>query len=155
MAMELYVLFDNALNSIAEWQQAIDAEGFALRSSTDTPLQRLNGFLTTQLRGKRTGFECAHWDSRKLLTENPRIDFGHTWKHALAFRWGADLYASPAAYMAGAAYAKATDGVVLDCEENKIFTPERAAQVARDLDKGIPAVEAAVRAVISKFSPKS
>lgn len=90
-----------------------------------TPFEELDGILPVHLGDRRTSFECVHWDARVLMAESPGLDFGHEWTHALSFRWGADIYASPAAYMAGAAYAKATDGIVLDCEEYRIFTPQR------------------------------
>jgi len=35
MSIEIYVLYDQRLASMAEWQQAIDAAGFALRSDTE------------------------------------------------------------------------------------------------------------------------
>lgn len=79
------------------------------------------------------------------MAESPGLDFGHEWTHALSFRWGADIYASPAAYMAGAAYAKATDGIVLDCEEYRIFTPQRTVEVARQVMEDTPVVEEALR----------
>jgi hypothetical protein len=60
MAMELYVLSDQRLSSIAEWQQAIDAEGFALQLSRETPLDAVDGFLPAQLNREPTGFECNH-----------------------------------------------------------------------------------------------
>jgi hypothetical protein len=39
MAMEIFALSDRRLNSIAEWQRAIDAEGFPFpaRLTTDVP----------------------------------------------------------------------------------------------------------------------
>ena len=49
MAMEFFVLSDRRLASIAEWQQAITAEGFQLLLSTETPFEALNGFLPAQL----------------------------------------------------------------------------------------------------------
>jgi len=145
MSMELFVLSDRWLASIAEWQRAINAEGFPLRLSTETPFEELDGILAVQLGDKRTSFECVHWNARVLMAESPGLDFGHQWAHALSFRWGADHYATPAAYMAGAAYAKATDGIVLDCEEYKIFTPQRTVEVALQVMDETPAVEAALR----------
>ena len=45
MAMEIFALSDRRLNSIAEWQRAIDAEGFALQLSGETPFAQLSRFL--------------------------------------------------------------------------------------------------------------
>src|SRR5262245_49287240 len=107
MAMELFVLSDRRLASIAEWQQAITAEGFPLVLSTETPFETLDGFLPAQFGEKPSGFECTHWDARDLIDGHPKVDFGHRWLHVLAFRWGgSNIFETPAAYIAGAAYAK-------------------------------------------------
>lgn len=37
MSMEIYVLSDQKLNSMSDWQSAIDAKGFPLRLSAATP----------------------------------------------------------------------------------------------------------------------
>src|SRR5262249_27231339 len=134
MAMELFVLSDRRLRSIAEWQHVIDAEEFPLRLSTQTPFEALDGILPVSLGDHSTDFECAHWDAPELMADYAELDFGHPWTEALAFRWGgSSFYSTPAAYMAGAAYAKATAGVVFDCEQGKILTSQHAVQAARDL----------------------
>jgi hypothetical protein len=61
MAMELFVLSDKQLISVAEWQAAIDAEGYPLRLDGNKPTESLKGFLTALLRDKKTGFECNFW----------------------------------------------------------------------------------------------
>lgn len=43
MSMELFVLSDRRLASIAEWQRAINAESFPLRLSPETPFEELDG----------------------------------------------------------------------------------------------------------------
>lgn len=149
--MELYVLSDRQLDSIAACQRAIDAEGFALRLSAETPFEALNGILPVQLGDRRTAFECVHWDAGVLMAENPDIEFAHRWRHALALRWGADPSACAAGYVAGAAYAAATDAVVLDCEEGKLLSPARTAEVARDITRSLPAIEAVVQRAIDKY----
>ena len=133
MSMEIHCLSDRQLNSMAGWQQAIDAEGFALQLSTTRPFQSLNGFLPAQSGKTETGFECYHDDASELLVEHDDIDFGHPWEFALSFCWGANLSACVAAYMAAAAYAKATDGIVFDTAEGQILTPQRAAECARQM----------------------
>jgi hypothetical protein len=70
------------------------------------------------------------------------FDFGRPWKFVLSFRWGADLAACLAAYMAASADAKATDGVVFDAEEGRILTPQQALDRARQIEKDLPAVQA-------------
>jgi hypothetical protein len=114
MSMEIYVLSDQRLAAIQDWQNALDAEGLTLRLSDGRPFDALQGYLPAWWGDKRAGFECDHWPAAELIAEYPQIDFGCSWKHALAFRWGADLDACQGAYMAAAAYAVATDGVLFD-----------------------------------------
>src|SRR5437763_1035537 len=105
MSMEIYVLSNMRLASIDDWQQAIDAEGFGLRLSADTPFEAVRGHLPAWWGDKQAGFECDHWEASELMHEHPEINFGRRWAHALAFRWGADLYACQGANMAATAYA--------------------------------------------------
>ena len=130
MSIEIYVLSDRQLASIAEWQQAIDREGFALRLSTERPFDALSGHLPAQWDDKHAGFECDHWKGSEVIDENPDVEFGRRWEHVLAFRFGGDFGALLGAYAAAAAYARATDGVVFDGESGEVLTPEKAAVVA-------------------------
>jgi hypothetical protein len=152
MSMEIYVLSDLQLTSIGEWQRAIDSEGYALRLSTETSFEALNGFLPAQWREEKTGFECNHWSASELANEYPTI--GRQWTHALAFRWGADLNACQAAIMAATAYARATKGIVFDPEAGVLLTPEAAAKRVRDMEKRLPEIEAALRNIAQDFEPK-
>ena len=144
MSMEIYVLSDRRLASIADWQQALDAEGFGLQLSAERAFDALRGHLPAQ-RGenKEAGFECDHGDAGELIDDYTDIDFGHRWKHVLAFRWGADFAACLSAYMAATAYAKATDGVVFDPQEGEVLTPPKALEVVRSLEKELPSIEQA------------
>ena len=45
MSMELHVLSDRPLNSVVEWQRAIDREGFQLRLSSDIQFATASGML--------------------------------------------------------------------------------------------------------------
>src|ERR1700687_3386007 len=103
MAMELFVLSDEQLNSMAEWQAAIDSEGYPLRLDSETPFETLKGFLPAQLRDSKTGFECSHWQADKFMRGMSGVDFGHDWKCLLTFRWGGDFNQVQAAWMAAAA----------------------------------------------------
>lgn len=151
MSMELYVLSDRRLESIDAWQAAIDACNFPLQLSTAIPFARLNGVLPIQLGNRRAAFECVHWNAAELMAELSDIDFGLRWKYVLAFRWTGNSYEGIAAYMAGSAYAKATGGIVFDCEERKIISPERAGEIAREIERDIPMIEDMVRRVSEKF----
>jgi len=125
--------------------------GFPLRLSAGIPFSALQGALPVKFRGKSTAFECDHWNASEYMAEFPNVDYGRRWKYALAFRWGTDTYAGAAAYLAGSAYAQATGGVLLDCEEGKIISAKRAAEIGFDLERSIPMIEAAVRKVIEQF----
>lgn len=145
MSMELYVLSDTRIASIAAWQQAIDASGFPLRLSAARPFADLSGVLPVQLNERQIAFECDHWDLGDLVETYDDIDFGRRWKYALAFRWTGNPYEGIAVYMAAGAYAKATGGVVFDCEEGKIISPERAGEVGREIERDIPMLEEMMR----------
>jgi hypothetical protein len=152
MSMELYVLSSGLLASMKQWQRAIDTEGFALQLPVKKPIDQLKGLLPVTSGRTETGFECDHWDPRDLKTIAANINF-ENWRHVLAFRWGADFNAGAAAYMAATAYARATSGVVFDCEEGAILTPDRTAEIVRELKQAKPLIEEAVRRVKERFKP--
>ncbi len=154
MSMELYVLSNRRLASVAQWQQAINAEGVALSLSVQRSFEQLAGFLPVTFNATDTGFECDHWDIHDLKTITANINFGR-WQYALAFRWGADINAAVAAYRAAAAYARATDGFLFDCEEGKIITPDQSLAIARELERSKPLIEEAVRRGVEQFKSKS
>jgi hypothetical protein len=133
MSIEIYVLSDRRLASLADWQQAIEAEGFGLRLGTQRPFDDLHGHLAAQLGNEHAGFECDHWDAGGLIY--PELDYGHRWEHALAFRFGGDLHACLGAYMAATAYARATGGVVLECEELQLLPPQQALETTRAIQQ--------------------
>lgn len=135
MSMEIYVFSDRKLASIEDWQSAIDAEGFPLRVANGKPFDSLSGFLPMQLEGRSAGCECDHFDAGELMDDFADIEFGRRWQHVLAFRFGGDIDACICAYMAGAAYARVTEGCVLDGEEGRLLTPREAANVVRELQK--------------------
>jgi hypothetical protein len=145
MAMELFVLSDKQLNSVADWQGAIDGEGFPLRLDGNKSIAALSGFLPALLRDTKTGFECDNWPSEEFMREMPGVDFGHPWKHVLAFRWGGNLSQVPAVWMAATAYAKATDGVVFDEEQSKVFSPADARNTVDEIEREMPEMEALLR----------
>jgi len=86
------------------------------------------------------------------MLEYPDLDFGHEWTQALAFRWGGNIHSTPAAHMAGSAYAKATNGIVFDCEQGKLLTPQDSLKMARDLLDEIPKMEEALRIVLEQIN---
>jgi hypothetical protein len=131
MSMEMCVLSEVQLKSIAEWQQAIELEGFPLRLSFEEPFSSLNGFLPAVLRNKRTGFECYHVRPKELIETYSEVQFDRKWTQVLAFVWGGDFAEMQAAWMAAASYAKATGGVVFDEQAGQILTAADALESAR------------------------
>lgn len=145
MSMQMCVLSDTQLESTAEWQQAIDAESLPLRLCYEKPLTQAAGFLPAYLGDKLTGFECRHREIEEIIETYPEIDFGHSWKYAMALIWGGDLDQMQAAMIAAAAYARATAGVVFDEAAGEILTPPQAVQAVRDIARDMPKVEAILR----------
>jgi hypothetical protein len=145
MSMELWVLSDKQLRSVAEWQAAIDAEGYPLRLDASGSIETLRGFLPALLRDAKTGFECNLWPADGLMRERPDVDFGHAWKHVLAFRWGGNLSQVPAVWMAATAYAGATDGVVYDEAAGAVRAPAEARTAVEEVERKMPRIEAMLR----------
>lgn len=138
MSMEIHVLSDKRLPSIAAWQQAIDAEGFDLKLNPEVEFDKASGFLPALLRGKQSGFESYHDDPRELMESYADVPYFKScpaWKHALSFRWGRLAHEGVSVFMAAAAYAKATDGVVYEPEESKALTLDEVRQLVRDFEK--------------------
>jgi hypothetical protein len=117
--MELWVFSDRQLNSIAEWQAAIEAERYSLD---------------------------LHNDAAALMRNNAGFDFGHDWKYALGFRWlGSKQSETLAAWMAGTAYARATAGIVINDQDSRLRTAAESAEVVRDIESPSQAYEEARR----------
>ena len=151
MSMELYIISDERLAAIDAWQRAIDADGYALRLSTSMPLTDVNGTLPVVINRKSTVFECTPLSIETLLAEFPDIHFSRRWTYVLALRWGGDIDAGVAAYMAAASYAKATSGVILDGEEGTVISAERARAIASEIDRDRSTVDAALRMVMNHY----
>lgn len=146
MSMELWVFSDRQLSSIAEWQAAIDAEGYPLVLEKDQSFESLKGFLPCHLKGELTGFECYHDDAATLMRHNPDFNYGHDWKYALGFRWlGSKENETLAAWMAGTAYARATGSIVINDQDSRIRTATESAEIVREIMHPSPAYEEARR----------
>jgi hypothetical protein len=148
MSMEMVILSDREVGSIAEWQAAINAEGYPLQLDPEMQFECLSGFLPSHLRGQLTGFECYHEQADQCMRDNSDIDFGHDWKFALSFVWlGSRWNELIAAWMAGTAYAQATAGIIFDGEEGKLFTAAEARKMVHDLENPSPAAVAAMEEI--------
>ena len=154
MTMSLHIFSDKQVNSIAEWQAAIDREGYPLQLSPEMIFGRLSGFFPMHLRGELTGFECYHEDLADVQ-ENviPDIDLGHEWKFALGFVWlGSSEKELLAAWMAATAYSQETGGIIFDCEgEGRFCTPAQARAEVHELEHPSPAALAAMREIRELF----
>lgn len=138
MSIEISVLSDRRLASTAEWQRAIDAERFPLRLDPEVQLDQANGFFPAHFGDKLTGFECYHDDAAETIGNYPDIDFGRPWAHALGLRIMGDDDELRASFMAATAYARATGGVVWDGESGEVMSPDRAAEVTREIERNTP-----------------
>ena len=146
--MSLWVFSDRQLSTVAEWQAAIDAERYPLQLSAEMIFERLTGFFPMHLRGELTGFECFHEDAAAAIRDNADIKFDRDWKYFLAFVWlGSKWKELLAAWMAGTAYARATDGVIYDGEAGKFVTPDEARRIVHELEHPSPAQEVAMEEV--------
>ena len=136
MSIEIFVMSDRRLGSMAEWQKAIEQEGFDLRLEASRPSEALRGHLLAWRGSESAGFVCDHRDPAALLDDDDLadIDFGHRWTQTMAFCLGGDLLALWGAFAAATAYARATGGVVFDGESREVMTPDKAAEVVRDLE---------------------
>jgi hypothetical protein len=148
MSLEMFVLSDRELNSIADWQVAIDAEGHPLKLDPGVHLETHFGFLPAHLRGQSTGFECDHFPAAEFIRETREtgsVDIPHDWKYVLAFRWGGDFNELQAVCMAATAYASAVNGVVLDDQEAKIRSVAETRAGVQETVNNIPKMEAIMR----------
>jgi hypothetical protein len=145
MSMEISVLSDTQLNSIAEWQAAIDLEGYPLQLSAEATLAKLRGFLPMQLRGERAGCECYHDPVEELIATYSDVDFCHAWKYALGFRWGGSFTEMQCAWMAATAYAAATNGIVIDEQESRIRTAAESRNEVEAIVRDMPKMEEFLR----------
>lgn len=152
MAMELQVFSDRRLNSVAEWQRAIDAEGFALHLAGDVHLPTARGFLPATLDKQQTGFECYHDDAKQSMSFLGADHFNHAWQYALGFRWGGDFSQLEAAWMAATAYAAATGGIIFDHEEGRVFTPQQARDLVAKFVRERPQTKARMEEIMRKLA---
>lgn len=154
MSMQICVLSDSRLSSVAEWQQYIDAEGFPLRLSGVGPSAAADN-LPAQLRETKTDIEYEIYDLNDLKDTYKGFDFRHDWQYVIAFTWVSDFSKEIAAWMAATAYARATGGVVFDEQEAKLFTPDKSLKIVREIERRQPEMEAALRDFMQQLSARS
>jgi len=138
---EIFVLSNSQVSSIAEWQQAIDKEGFALRLSTSGLFDEMNGHVQARLGHEDAGFECGQLDSAELLTRYSDVDFGHAWKFVRTFRSSSTLKSNIASWIGAATFANVTGGKVFDPQEGKLYAPEEVLSPLREAESNILQIE--------------
>jgi hypothetical protein len=155
MAMELHVFSNRRLASIAEWQRAIDIEHFPLRLPADVDFAGTRGLLPVWLDNKQSGFEIYHDDVTETIKLLGAANFTQAWEYALGLRWGGYFSELQAAWMAAAAYAAGTGGIVFDHEEGKSLSPREARDMVANIVRDIPRAEAFMAEIKKKFETKS
>ena len=146
MAMELFVFSDKRPETIMEWNTTLAEMGFSVVIDDSRSIAELSGSQPTKLRDRNVWIEYDHFDPAKFFEGQDYVRMERDWKYLLAFRFGGDLYALTAVLMAAAAYAKATDGVVLDEYEPVFRSWQQVAQMAIDNDRDTPRIEALMNA---------
>lgn len=152
MAMEMHVFSDRRLNSMAEWQRALDLETYPVQFVSGIRFESARGLVPATLNGQQTGFEFYHDAAAEMIDHYGRDNFPNRWAYALGFRWRGDLAEFQAAWMAATAYARATGGVIFDPQAGRSYSAAEAADVVKDIERSLPAVEAAIRETVEKMT---
>jgi hypothetical protein len=151
MSMTICVLANSQLSSISEWQKAIDAERFPLQLSDADPTRNL----AARLRDEETSIEYGIYDFGELKDTYKHVNFGRDWKYVVAFTWSSDFAEGIASWMATTAYARATEGIIFDEQEGRLFTPAESLEIACDMERDRPELEAALQRYVEQLSAKS
>lgn len=130
MSVEVYVLSNKLLYSTNALQSNIDQLGFQLTVLTDRDWTVARGHVSASWKGQEAGFECSPAQLAGLK-ETYALNLGGPWDHAICFRFGT-LPGCAGALIAAAAYAHATNGVLFETEDLKIFSPSDAITHARE-----------------------
>lgn len=147
MSTTICVVTDALLESIAKWQDAIDAEGFSLHLSDGGPDQNLNA----KLGEVETTIEYGVYDFDELKEVYGNVNFGRDWKHVVAFTFSSSFDEAIASWMAATAYARATGALIFDGQEGRLFSPDEALRITRDFEQGRPEMEGAIRELKQSF----
>jgi hypothetical protein len=128
-------IFSDQTASMAEWQAAMDADGFDALLYQAAVFEDLQGFLPVRLDGAGTGFEVCHEDSEALALElsEEGWDVGGPWKCAMSLYFGGDPRELIAVFAAAGSYARITGGVVFESEEAKLLQPGEVIEMARQM----------------------
>jgi hypothetical protein len=138
--IESIVLSNNKLFDIAQWQQAIDASLYSLELDTPIPFESLDGYISVKWKKTssdrtpmKTGFDCRHVPVDAAATGANFQRPSDTYLYALAIGWDDDLLPKVSAWIAAAAYAAATGGVILLPNSAPIRPDELLALIKDDI----------------------
>ena len=143
MSQEGYVLSNRVLSTQAQWQEHISALGFNLTLHSTQDIQTRHGHLPAVWNGREAGFECGPAELTEIVNTYRTIDFHGPWTYAFAFYWST-LSGCLGAWIAMAAYAGATNGVVFDPQDGEILAAKVAARAARETELNLPRIEAII-----------
>jgi hypothetical protein len=154
MSTAIFVLTDSLIGSITEWQRALDADGLPLRLPAEASLDESDTWIA-QLRGKRTSFQYWITEPRDVISAYPMVQFGHDWKYAIAFPYIRDFAELTASWMAAAAYARATGGIVFDESVRKIINPNELVEETQKIERDAVEAEAEFQEFLRRQPLKS
>jgi hypothetical protein len=155
VSMEICVLSDVRLVSIAEWQTSIETERFPLLLPREKTLAKSGGGnLRVQLRDKETMIEYSVVDFSELEETYRNVNFGRVWKYVMAFIWSSAFAEEISAWMAATAYARATSGLVFDEHDGKLLTPAESLGVVLELERSLPEKETALQSFLQLLHQK-
>lgn len=141
MSLSAYVLSTRALETVGEWQAAIDALGFklTLEGEADERIETLGGHLPALWEGQEAGFECYPGDGEEIedfLEDTEEARPGGPWTQILSFRYVGFANIAGVA-IAGAVYAHATGGIFWEGEEGVRVNADEAVAYARKTEADI------------------
>jgi hypothetical protein len=153
MSMELFVFSDKRPDTIAEWNAALADIGFDVVIDAGR-IADLRGSQPTKLREREVWIEYDHFHPGEFFQEQDYVKQERSWKYLLALRFGGDFHALAAAEMLAAAYAKVTEGVVLDEYEPVFRGWQEMAHRARTTEEQIPTLEASLTKATAELAKK-
>ena len=151
MSMEIYLLTNETIPSLAAWQDAIDALKFDVRLIDQHELPTKEIRIKAQCQGKPVLLEIERADLAYVRSEFPEIEFpdGVSFVHVL--RWNKTLEGGLAASEAAAAYISFVKGLMIDTEEGKLNNSTRAVELAREMSAGMPALQDLFAEIVAKY----
>lgn len=84
----------------------------------------------------------------------PKVKFCHHWKYAVAFPFIREFAELTAAWIAAAAYARATGGIVFDEQAGRVFSQDELAKETQKIERDAIEAEAILRDVSQRPSVK-